>query len=104
LFFRQLIRGGRLVAAVALPFFSTITPDPCSAIQEVRTQRVRLTQTLDLSLRRLLYHQTWQPSAGSDELLQMCGTLIAALSPQEQQALAVELLGLGRSKGWLLNY
>jgi GR25 family glycosyltransferase involved in LPS biosynthesis len=104
MFFRQLIRGGRLVAAVALPFFSTITPDPCSAIQEVCTQRVRLTQTLDLSLRRLLYHQTWQPSAGCDELLQMCGTLIAALSPQEQQALAVELLGLGRSKGWLLNY
>lgn len=104
LFFRQLIREGRLVAAVALPFFSTITPDPCSAIQEVCTQRVRLSQTLHLSLRRMLYHQTWQPLAGSDELLQMCGTLIPALSPQEQQAVAGELLDVGRSKGWLLNF
>ena len=104
MFFRRLIREGRLVAAVALPFFSTITPEPRSAIQEVRTQRVRLSQTLELSLRRLLYDQTWQPEAGGDELRQMCGTLIDALSPQEQQAFAVELLGVGRAKGWLGKY
>ena len=104
MFFRQLIREGRLVAAVALPFFSTITPESRSAIQEVRTQRVRLSQTLELSLRRLLYDQTWQPEARGDELRQMCGTLIDALSPQEQQAFAVELLGVGRAKGWLGKY
>lgn len=101
---RKQIRESGLIAAISLPFFSTISADTPSTIQSDRAASVYFSQNVDLGLRRLLYYQTWEPSACPAVLQELCGLLGHGLSPDQIEALVLEINGLGRFEGWLTSY
>jgi GR25 family glycosyltransferase involved in LPS biosynthesis len=101
---RQSIREGKLKASISLPFFSTIRAGLASSIQQERPTAVQLSQDVDLSLRRLLYLQAWQPAACGGELGRVSEVLADGLAPAQIETLVVEMLMAGRREGWLPGY
>ncbi len=103
---RQLIRSGRLAAAISLPFFSTIPAASASdsAIQTGLSAAVGLAKGADLALRRLLYLQTWDPAAANQVLRELAHLLSSTLPPDQQEDLILQILARGRAAGWLGNY
>lgn len=104
MFYRQLIRTGRLNAAISLPFFSTIRIEQNSWIQEHRMQKIKSSQQLDLHLRRLLYYETWEPHQCQECMLSLANVLSHCLMPSQIGDYAAELLKYGRARGWLHAY
>lgn len=103
---RQLIRAGRLTAAISLPFFNTIPAASASdsAIQTGLSAAVGLAKGADLALRRLLYLQTWDPEAANQVLRELADLLSSTLAPEQQEDLILKILARGRAAGWLGNY
>ncbi len=101
---RQWIREQRLRAAITLPFFSTIAPERHSALQGDREEAVQRSQRADLSLRRMLFHQSWDPAACGSVLQELGAVLAESLPPEQQESALLELLATGRVEGWLPRY
>lgn len=104
MFLRQLIRRGRLNAAICLPFFSTIRVRDKSWIQNNRERKEQVSQQLDLHLRRLMYFDTWESNQCLPTLQRLARDLCKCPLPLEIGGLAVELLGIGKSRGWTEGY
>ena len=102
--FRQSIREGRLKASISLPFFSTMRTGIASSIQQERATAVQLSQDADLSLRRLLYLQAWDPGACAGEWDRVSDLLGDGLAPSQIETLVLEILVAGRREGWLPSY
>jgi len=102
--FREWIRDLRLMAAISLPFFSTITACYSSSLQSDRGAGVRLGQNADLSLRRLLYLQRWYPERCSDVLRELSELLSTSLTNEQIEILVPEILETARSEGWIHHY
>ncbi len=102
--FRKAIRSGSITAALSLPFFSTITATIDSAIQNDRNKAIYLSQVADLSLRRLLYLQSWHPEVCPSVLKELTDVLSSGLESSQNEALVLEILNLGKSEGWLISY
>lgn len=99
--FRQSIREGWLKASISLPFFSTMRTGIASSIQQERATAVQLSQDADLSLRRLLYLQGWDPGGFAGELDRVSDLLRNGLEPLQIETLVLEILIAGRRQGWL---
>ena len=104
MFYRQLIREGKLSAAITLPFLSTIAPLKDSAIQTSRDPQVSLSMHVDLTLRRLLYLQAWEPQNCSGVINQLAELLSVALASDDLETQILELIKAARSRGWLKSY
>jgi hypothetical protein len=102
--YRRWIREGLLRASVSLPFFSTISAGTPSTLQHDRPGCVHFSQNADLSLRRLLFRQTWDPTGCSAVLQELSGLLGSNLTPEQIETLVLEILETGRSEGWLARY
>ncbi len=102
--FRQSIRNSLLKASISLPFFSTIKSGIVSSIQQDRDTPVQLSQQADLSLRRLLYLQAWEPAASVEEWDRVCKLVSDACKPEQIERLLLGMLVTGRRDGWLPSY
>ena len=101
---RNWIRAGKLNAAIALPFFSTIKFDTPSSLQRDRSEAMHLSQNADLALRRLMYFQTWDPPASVKVFQELAGLLGEGLTPWQIESVVLEILGAGKTEGWLPRY
>lgn len=104
IFYRRLIREGKIHAAISLPFFSTIRLDTDSWLQGYRDKKVQRSQQVDLYLRQLLYNETWKPEACKDNATGLLMTMTKGLNPTEIGELASEMIELSRRKGWTKSY
>ncbi len=101
---RNWIRAGRLTAAITLPFFSTINAHTPSSLQRDRPKAVHLSQNADLALRRLMYVQTWEPSASAEILQELSGLLGEGFTPGQIESVVLDMLQTGKAEGWLPRY
>ena len=101
---RQSIREEKLRASISLPFFNTIRAGISSSVQQDRATAVQLSQDIDLSLRRLLYLQTWDPGACAGEWERVSALMGDQLAPEQIETVLLETLGAGRREGWLPSY
>jgi GR25 family glycosyltransferase involved in LPS biosynthesis len=101
---RQSIREGKLRASISLPFFNTIRAGISSSVQQDRATAVQLSQDIDISLRRLLYLQTWDRGAVAGEWERVSALMGDHLAPQQIETILLETLGAGRREGWLPSY
>jgi hypothetical protein len=65
---------------------------------------VQLSQDADLSLRRLLYLQAWEPATCANELDRVYELLGDGLKLPQIERLVLDMLVTGRREGWLPSY
>lgn len=102
--YRHLIRTGNLSAAITLPFFSTVAQAGDSRIQTGLNANIALAKSADLTLRRLLYLQTWEPQSVPSVLTELAELLADHLDSDQTERLLLDMLSHGKSLGWLGHY